>query len=168
MLRGKQGKTYKIRDLPGSKTILITLAWGVVTALVPPLAENDGIGSSAAFVFGISLGMVFARTAFFDVLDIQGDRILGRETIPVFMGRGAAIRMLKLVLAAILAALPAGAFGGLIPLWGLALCICPVYLLHTIGAYQKEVILPGVNLEFRVESSIIVAGAAVMLVMICC
>jgi hypothetical protein len=43
-----------------------------------------------------------------------------------------------------------------------------VYLLHTIGAYQKEVILPGVNLEFRVESSYIVAGAAVMLVMICC
>ena len=74
-------KIRRIRDLPGSKTILIALAWGVVTALLPALADDNSRWSVGLAAFVWSTVIVFCRAAYFDILDIQGDRIVGKETI---------------------------------------------------------------------------------------
>ena len=75
----------RIKDIPGSKTILIAVAWGVVTALMPAMAGPVPFHMAMlAFVF--STVLVFARTAFVDILAIQGDRISGRETLPILLG----------------------------------------------------------------------------------
>ena len=41
---------------------------------------------------------VFVRTAFFDLLDMQGDRLVGKETLPILMGEKRTLRVLKRLL----------------------------------------------------------------------
>ncbi|MCP4687641.1 MAG: 4-hydroxy-3-methylbut-2-enyl diphosphate reductase, partial [Desulfobacterales bacterium] len=93
-------KYQRIRDIPSSKTILIAVAWGVVTSLLPSIAESHGSVGATLLVFVWASGMVFVRTAFFDILDMQGDRIVGRETIPILLGETRAMRLLMHILIA--------------------------------------------------------------------
>ncbi|MBU2454195.1 MAG: 4-hydroxy-3-methylbut-2-enyl diphosphate reductase, partial [Proteobacteria bacterium] len=81
----KKGQIARIKDIPGSKTILITLAWGTVTCLLPAVANHSDL-MPVAVIFLFAAGLVFARTAFFDILAIQGDRITGKETLPILLG----------------------------------------------------------------------------------
>jgi 4-hydroxybenzoate polyprenyltransferase len=85
----------RIRDIPGSKTVLIALAWGVATAALPPLSHSDRYGWTNAMVFLWMAGLVFVRTAFFDILDMQGDRLVGKETIAILLGEKKSLRLLK-------------------------------------------------------------------------
>lgn len=148
----------RIRDIPGSKTILIAMAWGVVTSILPALALSDSITLSTAMVFIWSVCMVFVRTAFFDILDMQGDRIVGKETIPILIGEDSAIRLLKLMLgvAVVLLLLPGALnlFAGL----GFVLTICPIFILIILSAHERGYMLPGIRLEFLVESQFVLAG----------
>ncbi len=162
--RGLAGGRYRrIRDLPGSKTMLIALAWGAVTTLIPRLGEMGTIDLKAAFSFLLSFGLVFARTAFFDVLDMQGDRIVGKETIPILMGSHFVLRMLKTTLIVIGVALFLTGLVGYFPTAVFFMTVCPVYLMVILIRYQKEAMLPGIGLEFQVETSFVMAGVATVL-----
>lgn len=151
-------KIRRIRDLPGSKTILIALAWGVLTAALPALASPGTPMASTVVVFVWATGLVFGRTAFFDILDIQGDRIVGKETIPVLIGQRRSFQMLK-VLLIFLTILPVGAgiFGLLEPL-AYPLAVCPFFLALVVAANEQCDLPPGMRLEFRVESLFVFCG----------
>ncbi|EIM64937.1 4-hydroxy-3-methylbut-2-enyl diphosphate reductase [Desulfobacter postgatei] len=92
-------KMYRIKDVPGSKTILIAAAWGIVTSLMPgiSLKANPGL-TLVAFVFATVLS--FARTTFMDILAVQGDRIAGRETLPILLGKKKSLKFVRYTLVA--------------------------------------------------------------------
>lgn len=151
-------KYRRIRDIPGSKTILIALAWGVVTTGLPALAAEKAQLPSSLLAMIWAIGMVFCRTAFFDVLDIQGDRIVGKETLPIILGNRNTMKLLKrILLLLILSILLAGALGLLTPL-AYALAICPLLLLLIIRSYENSDTLPGARTEMKVESIFLLAG----------
>jgi 4-hydroxy-3-methylbut-2-enyl diphosphate reductase len=149
----------RIRDIPGSKTVLIALAWGVATAALPPLSHSGGYGWANAMVFLWMVGLVFVRTAFFDILDMQGDRLVGKETIAILLGEKKSLRLLKRLLLALALGLPLMAAFGLAPALGVALAACPAAMLAIILAYEKGSALPGLRLEFLVESHLLLGGA---------
>jgi len=124
------GRYRRIRDIPGSKTVLIAVAWG----------------------------MVFVRTAFFDTLDMQGDRIVGRATIPILLGEKRTTRLLKIMLTLIFATLLLSSAFQLISTLGFLLTLCPVFIFVILSAYERGYMLPGIRLEFLVESHFILAG----------
>ncbi len=157
------GRYRRIRDIPSSKTLLIAMAWGVVTTGLPFMAQTGALTLSAALVFLISAGMVFARTAFFDILDMQGDRVVGRETIPILIGERKAMRLLKYILAATAGLLLAATATGLVASLGYALMICPAFLGAVIAAYRRRRMLPGSRLEFLAETHFVLSGAATVL-----
>lgn len=163
-----RGRYQRIRDLPGSKTILITLAWGVVTAVFPALADTGTISLSTIIVFIWSSILVFARTAFFDILDMQGDRIIGRETIPLIYGQQKTTRLLKRLLIVLpFFLILAGALAWVKSV-AVALSISPALLYIVIVIHETRHMLPGIRLEFFVESAFILAGAitAIWLLMV--
>ncbi len=153
-----EGKYRRIRDIPGSKTILIALAWGVVTSVFPPLSARGGMGLGAVLVFLASAGMVFIRTAFFDILDMQGDRIVGKETIPIILGEKRSLTLLKRLLwgVALILALPA--LVGWLPGLALPLALCPAFFYVVMRTHERGYMLPGIRLEFLVESHFILFG----------
>jgi 4-hydroxy-3-methylbut-2-enyl diphosphate reductase len=153
----------RIRDIPGSKTILIAIAWGIVTSLFPPLSISAKIDTGTILVFLWSTGMVFVRTAFFDTLDMQGDRIVGVETIPILMGERRSMRLLKSILALTLAIILLSSTFSLISRLGFGLAICPIFLFLVIMIYEKGHLIPGIRLEFLVESLFVLAGIITLL-----
>jgi 4-hydroxy-3-methylbut-2-enyl diphosphate reductase len=156
-------KYRRIRDLPGSKTILIAIAWGTVTALLPALVVRDHVSWNTGLVFLWSAGIVFVRTAFFDILDMQGDRIVGKETLPILLGEKRSMRLLIIVLAMLTAILILASAFQLISSLGFFLVICPAAIFLILRAYERGKILPSIKLEFLVETNFILAGVLSLL-----
>jgi 4-hydroxybenzoate polyprenyltransferase len=110
--------------------------------------------------------LVFARTAFFDLLDVQGDRIMGKETLPILLGNRKTFVLLKGILAVCMVLSAALAAVGLVSGLGFFLALCPAAMLVLIGAYQKGHMLPGMRLEFLVESLFLMSGLITLLWMV--
>jgi len=153
------GNGYRrIRDIPGSKTVLIAAAWGIVTSIFPAFSVSDSINVSAVIVFFLSACMVFVRTAFFDTLDMQGDRIVGKATIPILLGEKRTMCLLKILSTVILVVLLLSSTFQFISTLGFLLAICPVFTFVILLAYERGYMLPGIRLEFLVETHFIIAG----------
>ncbi len=152
------GRYRRLRDMPGSKTVLIAAAWGVVTSIFPALSASETISVSTVIVFFLSACMVFVRTAFFDILDMQGDRIVGRATIPILLGEKRTMLLLKIMLTVILVILLLSSAFQLISTLGFLLAICPVFMSVILSAYERGYMLPGIRLEFLVETHFVLAG----------
>jgi len=156
-LPGKKRKIASIKDIPGSKTILIVIAWGTVTCLLPAVADHGNLFSVAvAFLF--ASGLVFGRTAFFDILAIQGDRITGKETLPILLGEKQSFNIIKytlifetgLIFAAISVDLLAGnAF---------FLAFIPFCMFLLIRFFEKDRLVSGEHREFIIEFLLIATG----------
>ncbi len=153
------GRPRRLRDIPGSKTILIALAWGMVTAALPPLSAGIAWSWGNLVVLLWACGMVFVRTAFFDILDMQADRIVGRETIPILLGRKTVTRLLRTILCALLVLLTSAAALGKVSSLGYVLACCPACLFFVITAHERMGLLPGTRLEFLVETHFVLSGA---------
>jgi 4-hydroxy-3-methylbut-2-enyl diphosphate reductase len=153
----------RIRDIPGSKTFLIAMAWGVVTALLTPLSLKDEPHWVTGLIFLWAAGLVFARTAFFDILDMQGDRIVGKETIAVLLGEKRSLRLLKIVLLLLMASLFVLSAFHLVSYLGFFLISSPVMLLLLLSAYEQGILLPSVKLELLVETNFLLAGGIAFL-----
>jgi 4-hydroxy-3-methylbut-2-enyl diphosphate reductase len=148
----------KIKDIPASKTLLTSLGWGVVTSVFPALTSNRGLSASTAFVFFWATSLVFVRTAFFDILDIQGDRIVGRETIPILIGERPTLKLLKTALIVLSLFLVVLSLSGLISGLGILLVLCQLSLYAVIKLHEKGHMLPGTRLEFLVETHFVACG----------
>lgn len=147
----------RIKDIPGSKTLLISMAWGVVVCAFPAAASGS-LNLSAAITAVWCTGIVFVRSAFFDIIDMQGDRIAGKETIPILLGADKALRFLRLVLAALFVLLPLSALFGVVSSLGFALPVISLTGFGLLRAYKKQTLLSGNRLEFLVEGQFILAG----------
>ncbi len=152
-----------IRSFPGSKTILIALAWGGVTAALPALAAQKSGMWSGICAFLWAAGFVFCRTAFFDILDVQGDRIVGKETIPILIGPKRAFKLLKGLLTAEVIVLLLAAVVGIITPLAYALVIPLLLLLMIVSSHERGNMLPGMRMEFRVESLFVLSGVLALL-----
>jgi 4-hydroxy-3-methylbut-2-enyl diphosphate reductase len=153
----------RIKDIPGSKTLLIAMAWGIVTAVLPPIALGRPLGPAEVFAPLWAAGLVFVRTAFFDILDMQGDRLVGKETIPTLLGEKRSLRLLKAILALLVLAPAAFCLAGPGPAWGAILALSPLAMAGILRAYEKGAMLPGLRLEFLVESHVVLAGLLALL-----
>ncbi len=150
-------KMLRIRDFPGSKTILIILAWGTVTCLLPAVTCRCNPFTTVV-VFLFATGLVFARTAFFDILAIQGDRITGKETLPTLLGEKTSFKIIKYVLMANIDLILIAGFTDLLIKRAFLLAFAPLVMLLLIRFFEKDSLVSGVHKEFIVEFSFIAAG----------
>jgi 4-hydroxy-3-methylbut-2-enyl diphosphate reductase len=148
----------RIKDIPGSKTVLIAMAWGVVTSILPPISVFGSYRVTDVFIFVWSAALVFVRTAFFDILDMQGDRLVGKETIPILLGEKRSLWLLKGMLAGLFIGLPVFALLAPVSAFAVTLAFCPAVMFAILLAFERGLILPGVRLEFLVESHLVLAG----------
>jgi 4-hydroxy-3-methylbut-2-enyl diphosphate reductase len=57
-----------------------------------------------------------------------------------------------------LVVLPVAALAALVPSLGYALCACPLFITGVLLAYERGVMIPGIRLEFLLETNFIIAG----------
>ncbi|HET8901814.1 MAG TPA: 4-hydroxy-3-methylbut-2-enyl diphosphate reductase [Holophagaceae bacterium] len=98
------GGGHSLRNIPGSKDAVVAVALSVVAVAMPVWHMHrvwDLRVFAALFLVGV---LAFARTVVNDIRDMQNDQIVGKETLPILLGKGAA----KIVLAVMLGVLLAG------------------------------------------------------------
>jgi 4-hydroxy-3-methylbut-2-enyl diphosphate reductase len=94
---------------------------------------------------------------------MQGDRIVGKETIAILLGEKRSLHLLKIVLLILIAALLLLSSFHLISYLGFVLVASPITLLFLLSAYEQGVLLPSVKLEFLVETNFVLAGGIAFL-----
>jgi 4-hydroxy-3-methylbut-2-enyl diphosphate reductase len=152
-----------LKDLPGSKNLSVALAWAAVGALLPALMEQQGLSPNVAVAFLFIFAIVFIRSSMSDLLDIQSDRLIGRETIPVVIGKKQTRQLLTGI------ALSTGLVLALSYLLGwssslaLVLLICLFYILICFKLYDRRSGLSGVVLEGLLETIYVITGTASLL-----
>jgi len=84
------GKVLSLSAIPGSKDVLVAAALGVVAVAMPiwHLGRTFDLAGFAALALVTVL--VFARTVIYDIIDMQNDQIIGKETLPILIGKGQA------------------------------------------------------------------------------
>ena len=147
----------KIKDIPGSKTILITIAWSIVTCLLPALVnKNHFIQVIPAFLFATCL--VFARTAFFDILAIQGDKITGKETLPVILGEKQSFNIIQYILVFDIFIILLADFKNIFVNQAFIFAFVPFLMFLLIRFFKNDTNISNTNKEFIIETSLIWAG----------
>ncbi len=156
-------KVKMLKEIPGSKTIFVALAWALTLTVLPAMSQGEITPLTiTAFIFILLLVMV--RNAVFDLFDLQGDRIVGKETMPVLLGFRNTIILLKIIMAALVVMpLILTAMGLMLRPYGYLLLPGLVYLFLFLVFYEKGYYTPGVRLEFALETTFIIIGASVWL-----
>jgi 4-hydroxy-3-methylbut-2-enyl diphosphate reductase len=149
----KLGKEIQsISDIPGSKTVLIALAWGIVTAVLPHLSVSLQITTTMLFASLWAFVMAFIRTAFFDILDMQGDRIVGQESLPIVLGERKTFRILEKLLIIFLVALILAPMMHLATTLAYGMILSVFYMAGVLVAFERHWVVPGFRFEFLVET----------------
>jgi 4-hydroxybenzoate polyprenyltransferase len=134
------------------------LAWGTISSVLPVigLPNPAWLGVLASFLFVSS--MCYVRCGLLDILNIQGDLIVGRETLPIALGEERAVKLLLssngffgllLFLSAVL---------NVVSSLGYALLICFLHSFFYITAYQKDWVRGGSSLQALAEANLLLAG----------
>jgi len=152
-------RIYTLKEIPGSKTVFTAVAWGVLAALIPVVCDpGKDFTYATVIAFFFVAGMIFIRSGLFEVLAIEGDRVVGKETLAIALGQ---TRTLNLLAAASLifgAMLVLAAWWELIPTLGYALGLCGLYALGYLTLYRRGLMESGLLLESLVEGNMVLAG----------
>ncbi|NLD92458.1 MAG: 4-hydroxy-3-methylbut-2-enyl diphosphate reductase [Fibrobacter sp.] len=98
---------YKtLKDIPTSRELFIALAWCTVLTFMPRvLANTFTIDILSIALFAWIFIIAYLRSLIFDLRDIEGDRIMGRETLITIIGEKRARKVMLLMIWICLAAL---------------------------------------------------------------
>ena len=156
-------KIQSLRDLPGSKNILMSIAWGVTAAILPVMDEKYFPDAGLAVAFLFMVGIVFIRSSMADILAIQSDKLLGKETIPVFFGKALTLNILKVISLILFAILLFSSPAGWTSSLSFFLISCLLYLWICFLFCDKEPVLSEAVKEGLLETSYVMAGFCVLL-----
>ncbi|MGR3293504.1 MAG: 4-hydroxy-3-methylbut-2-enyl diphosphate reductase [Candidatus Scalindua sp.] len=150
-----------LAQIPGSKEMFISIAWAVSTGLIPFLGSPESSLSSLPVVLAFTFSMVFMRTVLLDVRDVQGDRIIGKETIPIAIGKSntkAILVVMSILLTILLVISP---MNGWTSGFSYYLLPCVAYACGYLYLYHKRLIPSGLACESITDFNFILAGIMV-------
>lgn len=153
----------RLKEIPGSKTFFVAMAWAFVIIVVPLYGRGEGWDQAGRAAFVFVLLLVYVRSALYDVFEVQGDRIVGKETLPVCIGRGKTLKLLYGLMLLLILLLVGGPLTGVLPGAWAALLPALVYLFAVAWLYDREKLSYSTRLEFAVDSVFpIIAGLATL------
>jgi (E)-4-hydroxy-3-methyl-but-2-enyl pyrophosphate reductase len=157
-------RVAKLKDIPASKTIFIAGGWSVVATLLPALRGGNQLELGAFFAFIVVFALVFLRSALFDIVDIQGDRLVGEETLPIVIGEKRTRRLLVYLVFSLAIAFVVAPFLGLATDFSYVLLITCCYMGLSLFVHRRELLRPGsLRFETLVENSFYLSGGLAVL-----
>jgi 4-hydroxy-3-methylbut-2-enyl diphosphate reductase len=148
----------KIKDIPGSRSLSEALAWTVVITILPLLQGVPGVWPAAAVAILFVFSMSYTRSVLFDIFQVQGDLVVGTETLPILFGEAKSLTLLKLILLGGSILLLSGPLLGLVDAFSYVMLIPLLTLSSCLLAYQKGWLFPGMLLESLVEVNFLLSG----------
>jgi len=146
------------KDVPASRDIFAGLGWAVVTVVVPFLHASPALAGRNVVAFFFVFAIAFIRSVIVDVKHIQGDRVVGNETIPIIIGKQRTKVMLGALAALTAAVLVVAAQRGVVSSLGIYLLSCIAYACMYLYLYHERIIFQGISFEGVVDSNYWLAG----------
>jgi (E)-4-hydroxy-3-methyl-but-2-enyl pyrophosphate reductase len=148
-----------LRAIPGSREILFTLAWGFLLCVLPAVTLAGVPVSLRLFIWPLSLAFLFfSRSLFVDLVDLQGDALLGMDTLPLHLG-AARCRIVLLASAAAGGILQVTAvFVEKLPLCSLGFLVAPVLLAGAYLHLEKQAFPSELSVRVVSDGSLAMAG----------
>jgi 4-hydroxy-3-methylbut-2-enyl diphosphate reductase len=148
----------KIKDLPGSKTVAEALAWGTISSLLPVIGWSTPFWPGVLVSFLFVSSMCYIRSGLFDILNIQGDLIVGRETLPIALGEEKALKLMLILNSFFGIFILISTAIGIVPNLGYPLISCFLISFIYLTAYQKGWMRDGSPLQATAEGNLLLAG----------
>jgi 4-hydroxy-3-methylbut-2-enyl diphosphate reductase len=127
--------------------------------LLPSLREGQTLGLQTLFALIVVFVLVFVRSAVFDIVDIQGDRLVGEETLPIVIGEKRTKHLLVYLVLGLALSLVLAPLIGLATNFSYVMLITCCYAGFYLLVHHKELLRPGsLRFETLVENSFYLAG----------
>ncbi|HHT9124362.1 MAG TPA: 4-hydroxy-3-methylbut-2-enyl diphosphate reductase [Candidatus Brocadiia bacterium] len=147
-----------LKQIQGSKEIFFSVALAVYTALIPFLGSGSYHFLSLIVAFVFTFCIVFIRAVLLDMRDIQGDMLMGKETIPIAIGKEKTkiiLWSMAVLLAVFLVITPVIGWASYI---GFYMVTCLIYACSYLYLYHRRILADGLICEFVVDFGFILAG----------
>ncbi len=148
----------RIGDIPGSKTLFIAVAWVIVTVVIPLVEMSVNVTPATIVAMLFVFTVVFVKSALSDIIDIQSDRLVGRETIPVVLGENYTVSLLKEISVFMGLILVASFLLEFTSSLSLILIISIFYVWICVRLCDKRTQFSSIVLEGLLETNFILAG----------
>ncbi len=153
----------RIKDLPASRDIATALGWTVAAGIVPLLTVGSSSVLRAVGVVSFIFLLVFLRSALIGVRDVQGDKIMGMETLFKVVGK----RRTKEVLVTAVAILAGLLLVLALPWSGVSLAafllVVVPYICGVSWLYHRRLLPKGAGGEIVVDGQFLLVGAMALL-----
>ncbi len=152
-------KIRGLKEIPGSKTLFVSLAWAFVSVLIPLLGQKIAFTAISASTFLFIFLLVYVRSALLDVFEVLGDRLVGKETLPVNIGEKKTMTLLHILMLLQTIILLLFPLTGWINNNAYHLLPTVLYLFIIGHLYTTNKVRQGAKLEFALESVFLLATA---------
>jgi (E)-4-hydroxy-3-methyl-but-2-enyl pyrophosphate reductase len=153
----------RIKDLPASRDIATALGWTAAAGVVPLVTVGASSLLRAVGVLSFIFLLVFLRSALIGVRDVQGDKIMGMETLFKVVGK----RRTKEVLSTAVATLTVLLLVLVLPWQGLPLSafllVVVPYICGVSWLYHQRLLPKGAAGEILVDGQFLLVGVMALL-----
>ena len=150
---------YKsIRDIPGSKDIVIATAWTFAVVVLPAVTHEPfpGIITLAGGIYVFV--MVFSKATILAIGGMQSDKLVGLETIPVLIGKEHTEKLMYALNFLLAAGLIILAVLNLLNFRILVLLVPIIYIIICIGSLSRKVLFYRVFHIIALDADIFLTG----------
>ena len=155
----------RVMNFPTLKILVLATGWTFSMAFLPALANSQLISASWVVAIFVAFGLIFFRTGLMELRDIQGDRIVGKRTLPIVLGKEQTEALLGVMCAALAVVLVSASINEWVaPLFGYAMLIPVIYAGACLYWYTKKILGHSGLMEAATDQIFIIAGVLVLLV----
>jgi 4-hydroxy-3-methylbut-2-enyl diphosphate reductase len=155
-------KISRLKEIPGSKTMFVSFAWALALVILPMILAGRQVNFINISVFIFIFLLTFVRNALFDVFEVQGDRIAGKETLPVWIGELGTLRILYTIMTLMVFMLIVAPLAGLLPTIFLFTIPGILYFFGLTYLYEKGKLRNGIRLEFGLDMALLLVALPVL------
>lgn len=153
-------RIHRLKDIPASKDVFVGVGWVFVTVVIPALAAGSALFTAPVAVAAVfTFTVVYIRSVVSDIRDIHGDRLVGRETIPILIGKEATKVFVAALTISLAAFLAASSYFGLVSPFGYLLLVSVGYTALYLALYHWRIISRGVPMDLALDGVFHVTGA---------
>ncbi len=151
-------------NFPSSKILMVTSGWVFSMAFLPALANPQWTSASWVVSICVAFGLIFFRTGLMELRDIQGDRIVGKRTLPIVFGKERTEALLGSLCAALAVVLLSASLNGWVDSsFGHTMFIPVLYAGACLYWYSRKILGHGGLMEVAADQIFVVAGVLALL-----